>query len=144
MGIPKGDVHPVIVRGRHIGIGRDLVLIPTLQVPIGDRHALRRLFYIDHFHLGAVRCVGNCFAVDPVRTVFRRGRLRLERIVRRTNPNGRSRFPFKQRIVPTIRQGRSPRCIGVARNLRIPVVPRTIADLSDKAGQICLIVRTPL
>ena len=132
MGIPKGNVHPVIVRGRHITIGRDPVC-----VRIGDRDALRRLLYIDHFYLNSV-------AVDPVRAVSRRGRLRLVRVVRRTDPNGRGRFPFKQRIVPTIRQGRPPRCIGVARNLRIPVVAPIRADRRDKGRQIRLVVRAPL
>ena len=71
MGIPKGNVQPLIVRGRHIAVRRGLVLVPTLQVPIGDRHALGRLRYVDHFYLGAVWCFGNSFAVDPLGAVFR-------------------------------------------------------------------------
>lgn len=108
MRIPIGNVQPLIVRGRHIGVGRDLILIPTLQIPIGNRHTPGRLGHIRHFHLGAVRRIRHGFAIDPVRTVFRSRQFRLKRVVRRTNPNGRSGFSLKQRIVPTIRQGRPP------------------------------------
>ena len=75
MCIPKGNIQSFIVRRPHIAVPQDLVLIPALKVPIGDRHTLGRLRDIDHFYRGAVRRVGNGFAVDPVRTVLCRGRL---------------------------------------------------------------------
>ena len=88
MCIPKGNIQSFIVRRPHIAVPQDLVLIPALKVPIGDRHTLGRLRDVDHFHRGAVRRIGNGFPVDRVRTVFCGLGLGLKRIVCRTNPNG--------------------------------------------------------
>jgi len=144
MRIPKGNVHPFVMRVCHVAVGRDLVLVPALQIPIGNRHTLGRLAHIDHFHRGAVRRIRNGFPVDPVRAVLCRLGLGLKRIVRRTNPNGRGGLPLQQRIMPAIRQGRPPRSVGVPRNLCIPVVPGTPADRRDIARQIGVVVRAPL
>ena len=144
MRIPKGDIQPFVMRRPHVAVGRDLVLVPTLQVPIGNRHTLGRLRDIDHFYRGAVRRIGNGFAVDRVRTVLCRLGLGLKWIVRRTNPNGRRRLPLQQRIVTAIRQGRPPGGVGVAGNLRKPVISGTPANRRDVARQIGVVIRTPL
>ncbi len=93
MGIPKGNVHPFIVRGRHIAIGTNPTHIVTLQVPIGNRHALRGFRQTNKPNRGTISPVWNHPTIDPIGTVPESPRLRLKRIIRRTDPQRRSGFP---------------------------------------------------
>ena len=66
--------------------------------------------------------ISNGLSVDPMRAVLCRGRLRLKRIIRRTNPGLDAGYPIDQRTMPAKRQGRHQRHGGVGAYLTIPEV----------------------
>ena len=69
MGIPKGNVQPFIVRGRHIAIGTNPTHICTLQVPIGNRHAPRGFRQTNKPNRGTIRPVWDHPTIDPIGAV---------------------------------------------------------------------------